>query len=280
MESNLSDILDSLDAIVYIADMKTHEVLYVNKYTREIFGDIVGKKCWSTLQSSQTGPCQFCSNDKLLSPDGIPAGVYHWEFQNTVTNRWYDVRDKAMQWPDGRMVRLEIATDITNRKKMEIALRDSEERFRTIVKNSQAIIFMLDKDGKFLLSEGKALSALGLEPGEVVGKSALEMYKDYPDVVKGINEALHGKTSNKTVEVQGISFDVFWSPYRNENDAIAGVIGMAIDITELRKADIALHERVHELEEFYNIAVTRELKMKELKDENQRLQSELSKHHN
>ena len=277
MNIDLADVFDSLDAIVYIADMKTHEILYVNKYTRDIFGDLAGKKCWATLQSKQSGPCSFCSNDKLLTPDFKPAGVYHWEFQNTVTGRWYDVRDRAIRWADGRIVRLEIATDITERKEMEIALRDSEERFSTIITNSQPVIFMLDRDGVFLVSEGKSLSALGLEPGQVLGKSALDLYKDYPDVIKGIKGALRGKVSQSIIEVQRATFDVFFSPYRKDDD-IAGAIGMAVDISDIRKAELEIKNRVKELEDFYDMAVSRELRMKELKDELERLKSELARY--
>jgi PAS domain S-box-containing protein len=280
MNINLADVFDSLDAAVYIADMKTHEILYVNKYTQDIFGDVVGKKCWSTLQSDQSGPCTFCSNDKLLTPDNQPAGVYHWEFQNTITNRWFDVRDRAIRWPDGRIVRLEIATDITERQQMEITLRDSEKRFRTIIKNSQAIIFMLDRDGVFLESEGISLHALGLKPGQVIGQSALEMYKDYPVVIRSIKDALNGDTVRNSVDVQGVSFDVVYAPYRNADNDIMGVIGMAIDITELKKYGKSLKDRVNELEQFYTMAVNRELKMKKLKDENEKLKSKLSQHEN
>jgi len=120
-------VLDSLDAIIYVADMKTYEVLYINSYARRAFGDIEGKTCWQTLQAGQYGPCAFCSNDKLLRPDGSPAGVYHWEFQNTVNGRWYEIRDSAIEWIDGRLVRMEIATDISERKKLEETLKRAEQ---------------------------------------------------------------------------------------------------------------------------------------------------------
>jgi PAS domain S-box-containing protein len=115
----LITILESLDAIVYVADMETHEVLFANNYARKVFGDVVGEVCWNTLQKGQDGPCGFCTNDKLLTADGKPAGVCAWEFQNTVTGKWFDIRDRAIPWLDGRMVRLEIATDITARRRME-----------------------------------------------------------------------------------------------------------------------------------------------------------------
>jgi diguanylate cyclase (GGDEF)-like protein len=116
----LTTVLDGLDALVYVSDMQSHELLYVNKYGRNIWGsDIQGKTCWQVLQKDQNGPCTFCTNDKLLKKDGSAGEVYVWEFQNTVNKRWYQCRDQAITWIDGRTVRMEIATDITNLKKSE-----------------------------------------------------------------------------------------------------------------------------------------------------------------
>jgi light-regulated signal transduction histidine kinase (bacteriophytochrome) len=54
--------------------------------------------------------------------DGEATGVYTWEFQNTVTRHWYHIQDRAIRWLDGQHVRLEIATDITERKQAEETL--------------------------------------------------------------------------------------------------------------------------------------------------------------
>ncbi len=117
--SQFSAIIDALDAIVYVSDLDTYEVLYINQYTRDLFGDIVGKICWKTIQSGQTGPCQFCTNNRLIASSGSPNDSYVWEFQNTKTNLWFQCRDRAIPWTDGRLVRLEIATDITVLKRYE-----------------------------------------------------------------------------------------------------------------------------------------------------------------
>jgi signal transduction histidine kinase/ActR/RegA family two-component response regulator len=114
----LLTILDGIDALVYVADMKTYELLFVNKYGRDIWGDIQGKKCWKVLQSGQTAPCDFCTNKYLLDFDGHPQEPYTWEFQNTVNGHWYYICDRAVRWIDGRIVRLEIASDITESKKL------------------------------------------------------------------------------------------------------------------------------------------------------------------
>ncbi|MDH5473462.1 MAG: GGDEF domain-containing protein [Gammaproteobacteria bacterium] len=121
-------ILDSIDALIYVADMDTYELLFINEYGKSIWGDIQGQICWQALQQGQEGPCSFCTNDKLLNKDNQPSEVYVWEFQNTINNCWYQCRDKAIQWVDGRIVRMEIATDITDRKHAEEALKEAKQR--------------------------------------------------------------------------------------------------------------------------------------------------------
>ncbi|MFN2258140.1 MAG: PAS domain-containing protein, partial [Desulfuromonadaceae bacterium] len=104
-----STILDNVDAAIYIADFDTHELLFVNEHLRKIVGDEVeGKPCWQVLQN-EGKPCSFCNNAELLDAQGNPTGVVRSEFQNTIDKRWYDIRDQAITWIDGRRVRLEIA---------------------------------------------------------------------------------------------------------------------------------------------------------------------------
>lgn len=121
-------VMDSLDAIVYVADMNTYDVLFVNKYAKELWGDVEGKKCWECFQAGQTGPCPFCTNRKLLDENGNHTGVCIWEFKNTVNNRWYECRDSAINWIDGRLVRMEVATDITERKELENKSKERSHR--------------------------------------------------------------------------------------------------------------------------------------------------------
>lgn len=112
-------VLDSLDAIVYVSDLQTRELLFVNEYTRRIFGNVEGQLCFKALQDGQTGPCTFCTNDKLVDAHGRPTGPYRWEFRNTVNGRWYQIVDRAIPWTDGRLARLEIAIDVTERRERE-----------------------------------------------------------------------------------------------------------------------------------------------------------------
>ena len=48
----LSEMMNSFNSLVYVADMETYELLFVNEYGRKIWGDIQGKICWQTLQEN------------------------------------------------------------------------------------------------------------------------------------------------------------------------------------------------------------------------------------
>lgn len=125
----LRAVLDNLDALVYVSDLETHELLYMNAYGRKIWGSIDGRKCWEVLQDSAS-PCDFCTNHLLIDAEGTPSPPHIWEFQNRLDQRWYQCRDQAIPWIDGRLVRLEIATDITERKEMELALKEAHKKAR------------------------------------------------------------------------------------------------------------------------------------------------------
>lgn len=123
---SLETVLNSLDALVYVSDMQTYELLFVSQYGVKVWGQPEGRKCYQYLQSGQTAPCEFCTNRHLVDTNGEPTEVLVWEFQNTITQRWYQCRDQAIRWIDGRLVRLEIATDITDRKQFELQLAEAK----------------------------------------------------------------------------------------------------------------------------------------------------------
>ena len=112
-------VLDSLDADIYVSDMQTHEILLMNKHMQDSFGgDLVGEKCWQAIYG-ESAPCSHCTKDQLIDSDGRPAEVCVRECQNPTTGKWTINYDRAIKWVDGRLVRLQIATDITRVKELE-----------------------------------------------------------------------------------------------------------------------------------------------------------------
>jgi PAS domain S-box-containing protein len=178
LQAQLYTILDSIDALIYVADIETYEILYLNKQGRYIFGNILGQKCYSYFQEGTDGPCQFCTNHLLVDEKG-PTGVYRWEYYNTRTGRWFDCRDRAIRWTDGRLVRLQIATDITEKKQKEVALKEKTEELDRFWSCSLDLLCIADTDGFFRKLNPEWESALGYPVHELVGKQFLDLV--HPD---------------------------------------------------------------------------------------------------
>jgi diguanylate cyclase (GGDEF)-like protein/PAS domain S-box-containing protein len=173
----LLSIFDSMDEPVYITDPSTYEILYVNKAlfsslsTNYEFGSVVGRHCYKVFQNAQA-PCSFCTNNKIF---GENIGKTHiWEVQNQANCNWYHCVDRAILWPDGRLVRCEIAIDITERKIAEEALQESEEKYRHIVETSRDGIG-LSQDGRILYANEAFCTMFGYTKDELIGDSLLKV---------------------------------------------------------------------------------------------------------
>ncbi len=123
----LLTILDSIEAQIFVADMETHEVLFVNRKMKDLFGDhALGQLCYRVFQN-QERPCGFCTNNQLLDERGEPGPVRQWERFNPVTGRWYVHYDRAVRWLGGKIVRMQVAFDNTDRKESELKLRQMQK---------------------------------------------------------------------------------------------------------------------------------------------------------
>ncbi|HAJ34667.1 MAG TPA: hypothetical protein DCL15_03080 [Chloroflexi bacterium] len=107
---------------------------------------------------------------------------------------------------------------------------------RTLIDATPSVLFSLDQDGKFLLSEGRGLRDLGRKPGQVVGQSVFELYAGNTAVVENIRAALAGETRTVTVEAQGRAYDAIYRPVIDQQGQIHGVVGAAYDVTERKMA--------------------------------------------
>jgi diguanylate cyclase (GGDEF)-like protein len=120
----LHKITDSLNYIIYVSDLQTNELLFTNQALRRVClpdgRALEGEKCWQALRRGEDGVCPFCPLRKMIDEHGnIIMDEYAWEFQNRVTGRWYLANDSIIEWIDGRMVHMETALEITNRKEYE-----------------------------------------------------------------------------------------------------------------------------------------------------------------
>ncbi|MBC2705352.1 helix-turn-helix transcriptional regulator [Desulfobacula sp.] len=148
----LDIILNSLNSSIYIADMKSHEILFMNDHMKNLFGtDLTGSICWKSIHKNLKGPCEFCTNGKLINADGNPTEPHIWEFYNKKIEGWYELHDQAIPWVDGRFVRMEIAIDITDRKLVEQVMEENNEKLEQRVKERTSELKELNTALKVLL---------------------------------------------------------------------------------------------------------------------------------
>jgi PAS domain S-box-containing protein len=245
---HLSSVLDSIDAIVYICDMQTYETVYLNECARRVFGDKAGQKCWRALQGHDE-PCSFCTNDRLLDEHGRPTGTYAWEHHNSLNGRWYDCRDRAVQWVDGRMVRVEVAIDITKRKR-------SEERLQKIIDHSPLVINEIAASGHYLMVNDATCALLGMTREKLVGKHLDELLPadtaaTFEERIDHIAMTQQQMTVDDVLHIGGRErvFRSVLFPVGKHDDSLPSVIAMAYELTkEIRLAkekDLLMRELNH-----------------------------------
>jgi len=163
----LRDFNDDLDEMVYVIEPVSHEVLFANSKIREIFGDVLGKKCYQAFQN-RNRPCSSCNGQHVFGEN--LGKTYVRETKSKRNKRWYRCLDKAIQWPGGKYAQYGTAIDITNWKRIEADLKDSEERFRSIVENSHEGITIIDDHFEIVYANGELCDILGYPKDEIVGQ--------------------------------------------------------------------------------------------------------------
>jgi len=255
----LLELFDTMDVPVYIADPATYDLIYVNQALKKHFGEPDGKKCFQYLQNLDE-PCSFCTNPLIL---GDQFGkTYSWEFQNRVTGRWYKCLDKALQWPDGRIVRYEMAFDITPQKEAEVALRESMDILNATQRLARIGGWEWNLQKNTMSWADETYLIHGFKPGEVpVGSEehiqrSLDCYfpADRQAALEAFNRCVEeGKSYNMELPFRRADGRVIWvQTMANavyEEGRIVKVIGNIIDITERQQIMRELVEAKERAEE-------------------------------
>jgi len=126
LESSLLEThFDVIPFGIYVVDVATLKLIFVNRHFRDRLGDLSGRKCYEAIYESPQ-PCLFCKIRNLVDRDGLPNGkTYIFEHFNDKDDRWYQLQEKSMSWPDGRVVKYSIAVDITELKEVQNRLAEA-----------------------------------------------------------------------------------------------------------------------------------------------------------
>ena len=135
------------------------------------------------------------------------------------------------------------------KRRAEEALHVSEARLRAVLANAPVVMFAVDPAGVVTLAEGRGLTALGVTPEQIVGRRAYDFFPEQPLLQEGIQRALTGEAFSATGQVAGLWFDGRLTPLPGPDNRVVGAIGVAMDITERKRAEEEIRRKAKDLQE-------------------------------
>ncbi|MBN2773490.1 MAG: PAS domain-containing protein, partial [Prolixibacteraceae bacterium] len=170
--------------------------------------------------------------------------------------------------------------DITGDIQRKIALKENEEKYRTLLENTGAGTGYYDLEGNLILFNNLAASLMGGNPEDFTGKNLFELYGELSGntYLKRIKKAAHSEKSEDYEDEVQLPSGTSWylSTYSRIKNAEGNVIGVQIiskDITERKELEIKLTEHQNRLEETVNQRTSELLeKNRELEEKNKELE--------
>ncbi|MEL6149097.1 MAG: PAS domain-containing protein [Chloroflexota bacterium] len=138
-----------------------------------------------------------------------------------------------------------VATDITQRKRDEETIRESEERIQAVIASASVYIFAIDRDYNLAFFEGRGVEERKIEQvGRALGQSLFVPVEGGVDIqiADEVQRAFDGEDTSTVVQLGALSFDIRFSAMRDSEQNIIGVTGIATDISEQVQIELALRE--------------------------------------
>ncbi len=160
----LEGVANKIDTCVYISEMETDKILFINKRMQSEFNfarNPVGEHCWEHLQVGQTGRCSFCPVPHLIDN---PNETVVWEKHNALTGHVYKNVDSTIRWIDGRLVHIQHSSDITDMRQAQDEAIEAHERLEIALDASNSGVWELDLVRKVFKYDEACGKLLGLIP--------------------------------------------------------------------------------------------------------------------
>ncbi len=256
---------NAYDEIIYVARDGT--AIDVNKKVEEIFGykreEIVGRNLreFTFFDADEFKRAEKLFNDAL---SGDPTEIREFKARHRDGTPIYISASSTLVKRGGEPEGvLSIVRDITEQKKTEKILKESEEKFKLIFEKANDAIFYFDKNGVLIDANSKTFDLLGYKKEETIGKKISEFNHIKPNDIEDVEAVFKAAVNGETVpmfEMELLHRDgtpVFIeanSSVIGENGWIEGLVVIVRDITDRRKAEAKLRESEERFKTIFNSA--------------------------
>lgn len=264
-EEYLRLLTDNMSDVIAQADCKG--ILYVSSSVKQLSGfepqEVVGKGIHNLVHPEDQGMVRNLV--KKLINSKKPINLEYRVKKRDGSFLWVESSAKAVYDALGNFKSIVFSTrDINRRKKVEIALKESEKSLNAFINSITDIAFMIDTNGNFLLINDALAKRFNRTKDDLIGTYCYDL----------ISEELGKKRRNKINKViesgesltyldtrDGIYFDNRIYPIKNENGKVSRVVIFSIDVTNIKLAEkqIILQNKLLEgINQVFEKAITSE----------------------
>jgi len=281
------DVMNAVEVGFFLLD-KDSRVVWMNDTLENYFGikkeEVIGKKKEEIVREKIKfvfeNPDEFerrvlLSMDTDLKMDSFECHVLPGKDRE---ERWLEYKCQPVSTGLYAGGCVELYYDISERKRLECKLRENIEIFKSIAEHAKDAIVMMDDESRVIFWNKQAEKIFGYKAEEIIGKDihllcAPKRYHD--DYMRGFDlfrRSGKGQVIGKTTEVtalrkNGEEFPVELSVGAFRMKDRWHAVAIIRDVSERKRMEKELKEKIEELERFYNLTIDRELRMIELKKE-------------
>lgn len=237
-----SEILKNISEGVYLVGLDDVIIKYANPKFEKMFGykpgEMIGKHASIVNAPTDKNPKETAREIMAVIRK---AGSWHGEVNNIKkdgTKFWCHANVSVMEHPKYDKVLVAVHEDITEQKKAEEAIAESENKYKIIVESATDQIFMIDENYKYLSANKVTLSSLRKRLDQIIGKSIFEVYPRKVALQFSKNLRKVFQTGKELVVEEEISLpehrvrvSTKLSPIKNSSGKVAYVLGVVRDIT-------------------------------------------------
>ncbi len=253
-EEFLSSIVENIPDMIFIKDAKELRFVRFNNAGERLLGyrrdDLIGKNDYDFFPKEQAD--FFTKKDMEVLASGRIHDIPEEPINTKTGRRILHTKKIPLLDKNGTPVYLlGISEDITEHKRAEERLRESEERFRGVFENAAIGIDIADSNGRFLQVNRSLAEMLGYTENELLSQTICDV--SHPDDVEisriKHEKMVHGETESYRFEKRYIrkSGEIMWadvsvSPVRGRGGVYVATVGVLADITDRKQAETELRK--------------------------------------